>query len=80
MYSFDDLTKESTGLLWLINRTCFHPRGFALALHRDEGNVVGWSLEGDGSECWNFSEDTDDECFARVEAFLDSLRAGFASD
>lgn len=73
--SFDELDKEHTGLLWLINRACFHPRGFALALHRDdEGKVIGWTMEGDGSEPWAFSEETDDQCFAAAEAFLAALK------
>jgi hypothetical protein len=47
---------RTTGLLWLINATTFHPRGYALALHLDEnGDVTGWSILGDGSEPWYFS-------------------------
>lgn len=66
---FDEMSDE--GLLWLINRTCFHPRGFALAFHKeDDGTVSGWSMMGDGSEVWTFSEQADDEDFAKVQAFL----------
>jgi hypothetical protein len=72
---------STTGLLWLINRTVFHPRGFALALHYPEASTreeidageaecTGWSLLGDGTEVWSFTEQVDDECFALVEAFL----------
>lgn len=44
---------RDSGLLWLINRVVFHPRGFALGLELDgEGAVVGWKLIGDGSEPW----------------------------
>lgn len=43
----------SSGLLWLINATCFHPRGYALAVHPDG---AGWSLLGDGSEPWCFPD------------------------
>ncbi|MGE0342533.1 MAG: hypothetical protein AB7O86_05655 [Porticoccaceae bacterium] len=43
------------GLLWLVNASVFHPRGYALAFHLDDdGVVVGWTLEGDGSEPWVF--------------------------
>ena len=68
-----------TGLLWLINTTVFHPRGYALALHfDDDGNATGWSLMGDGSEPWVFL-DVDqtpdgmtsiDECFRAIRETL----------
>lgn len=62
---------SDAGLLWLINRVVFHPRGLALALHADErGEFVGWSLEGDGSEVWTFSAEDDDEQFERVRRTL----------
>lgn len=49
---------RETGLLWLINRTTFHPRGFALALHiAEDGTTEGWSLQGDGTEPWSFTPD-----------------------
>ena len=33
---------RDSGLLWLINRVAFHPRGVALALHQTpEGEVTG---------------------------------------
>lgn len=42
---------RDSGLLWLVNRVVFHPRGYALAFHfDDEGVVTGWSLLGNGSE------------------------------
>jgi hypothetical protein len=65
------------GLLWLINRTVFHPRGYALALHVDDDGttVIGWSMLGDGTEPWNYVESVDeDESFHAVESFLASLR------
>lgn len=41
---------QSTGLLWYIN-SLLHPRGFAIAVHRDDdGSLTGWSIMGDGSE------------------------------
>jgi hypothetical protein len=61
---FEEL--RSTGLLWLINRVVFHPRGYALALHRVDGQITGWSLLGDGCEVWRFDNNEDKE-FAAVE-------------
>lgn len=73
-------------LLWLINRTVFHPRGFALALNNDVlcaegGNVTSWSLHGDGTEPWSMSDPpqhlqalghkTEDQLFALVQALLE---------
>lgn len=67
---------RETGVLWLINRVVFHPRGFALALDSDsDGTVRGWALVGDGSEPWAFPETDDDWCFAAVEAFIAEHRA-----
>lgn len=63
---------RSTGMLWLINRTVFHPRGFALALELDEVNdeIVGWSLLGDGTEVWAMTDEQDDRHFDEAVAFL----------
>jgi alkylhydroperoxidase family enzyme len=63
---------RETGLLWLINRVVFHPRGRALALHVDEeGRAVGWSLVGDGSEPWQYAAEADErELLARAEQTL----------
>jgi len=55
---------RDTGLLWLINRTVFHPRGYALFLHYEDrenplapgGVATGWGLMGDGSEPWKFGD------------------------
>ncbi len=53
---FSELSES--GLLWLINATVFHPRGYALALQTDgDGNAIGWSLRGDGRERWRFAGD-----------------------
>lgn len=72
---FEDL--RPTGLLWLINTTVFHPRGYALALHfDDDGQATGWSLLGDGTERWSFSEngwpegETPDDAFRAVKELL----------
>jgi hypothetical protein len=56
--SFGEL--RSSGLLWLINRVVFHPRGFALALTMHGDEATGWKLLGDGSEVWRFDGDEDD--------------------
>lgn len=46
---------QSSGLLWLINRVVFHPRGYALGIDFNEkGEATGWCLIGDGSEVFSF--------------------------
>jgi hypothetical protein len=70
---------RDSGLLWLINRVLFHPRGRALALHVDEeGHIVGWSLVGDGSEPWRYDlSDADErEVFERAEQTLREAAPG----
>lgn len=64
------------GLLWLVNKTVFHPRGFALYLDvEDDGSVTGWGMFGDGTESWSFGDpEAEDADFVKVEAFLNSLR------
>jgi hypothetical protein len=70
---FEDL--RTTGLLWLINRAVFHPRGYALALTVEDGEATGWSLMGDGSEPWEYGEiEVGNDKFRRAEALLASLR------
>jgi len=57
---------RDTGLLWLINTTVFHPRGYALSITLDDDGVAtGWGLLGDGTERWAYSE--------TLEADLDAL-------
>lgn len=65
------------GLLWLINRTVFHPRGYALALEVDEqGDVTGWALMGEGDEPWRYAPQVNEaELFAKAEAFFASMRS-----
>lgn len=71
---FVELT--DSGLLWLINRVVFHPRGFALALVIRDGVAVGWNLLGDGSEVWRF-EGNEDHSFDQVmETFRQHARPG----
>lgn len=62
---------STSGLLWLINRTVFHPRGFALGLVLGEtGTATGWMLLGDGSEPWQFDDASESEKFNAVNATL----------
>lgn len=66
---------RDSGLLWLINRVVFHPRGVALALELDDRQrVVGWNLIGDGSAPWSFPSEVDDELFAKAETTLREVR------
>lgn len=72
---FNELQDE--GLLWYINRVAFHPRGFALGIYTDDdGNVTGWTMLGDGSAVWTFSNEDDDEEFAKASAFFATRREG----
>ena len=66
---------RSTGLLWLINVTVFHPRGYALAvvLNDETDEVTGWRLLGDGTEPWMFADECDDQ-FAAANALFAHYR------
>lgn len=64
---------RSTGLLWLINASVFHPRGYALAFVPNVlGEAIGWTLLGDGTEAWHFDgkDPTIDELMAATKALL----------
>jgi hypothetical protein len=62
------------GLLWLINRVLFHPRGYALALVLDDSEkVVGFQFLGDGRDPWDFAPTDDHQGFAATRAFLEDL-------
>jgi len=63
---------RSSGLLWLINTTVLHPRGYALALIQLGGSIVGWRLLGDGSEPWQFAENDPglDGCFRAIKELM----------
>ena len=72
--TFRDFKQLSdSGMLWLINRVVFHPRGFSLTLHVDNGVALGWSIQGNGKEVWTFSTEDDDESFASANATLQAL-------
>jgi hypothetical protein len=63
-----------SGLLWLVNRVVFHPRGFALGLVvNGAGEATGWRLAGDGSRA--LAMDGGEPEFARAEAALAAARA-----
>lgn len=68
-----DLRKD--GLLWLINRTVFHPRGYALAIDPEADNA--FYLMGDGSEPWRYDlgEGGERAHFRAVEAVLARMTA-----
>lgn len=57
---------QDDGLVWLVNTALLHPRGYALCVHKDtDGNPVGLSILGDGSEPWCFApEDAADSAAA----------------
>lgn len=63
---------QTSGLLWLINRVVCHPRGYALAMcFNDDGNCIGWTLLGDGSEPWFFTPgEEEDQRFALVKELM----------
>lgn len=76
VYSFNEL--EKSGLLWMINRYIFHPRGFTFGLVPDErGNMTGWALLGTGKECYKFMSDMDDMGFLAAETFLAKKRGWY---
>lgn len=63
---FADL--RDLGLLWLLNRVVFHPRGYAFALHFADGgeggafrDCTGWSLIGDGTEPWTMGDPPEED-------------------
>lgn len=76
LYNFNEL--ENSGLLWLINRTVFHPRGFTFGLVPDaNGNMVGWAVVGDGKKCQKFDTEVDEIGFLTAETFLTKLRGWY---
>lgn len=72
--AFDFRRLSEYGVLWLVNRAVFHPRGFALSLVYADGEPepYGWTIEGDGTEPWRFDEDLVED--QRFEAVRDLLR------
>ncbi|MFD9107149.1 hypothetical protein [Streptomyces bottropensis] len=69
------LELSESGLLWLINRTVFHPRGLALALYQEGDQARGWKLlTAAADEPFAFTDDVDNEGFRRAEATLRAAR------
>lgn len=62
--SFDDL--RASGLLWLINRVVFHPRGYALGFVYHEGELAGWQIQGDGTDPFRYAGDIDEHDLMRA--------------
>lgn len=62
------------GLLWLINATVFHPRGFSLGWSPSTGEFM---LFGDGSEAWGF-DPADEPTPDTLKAAAERLFAGAA--
>ena len=60
---------QKTGLLWLINRVVFHPRGFALGY---DSETREFTLLGDGQESWHFElpEGEEDDLMHRANETL----------
>ena len=77
---------KTRGVLWLLNRVAFHPRGFALCFHYPDGVAreriesgeippTGWSIIGNGKEVFTFGLDPEeDDLFDAVEVLLDEAR------
>lgn len=62
------------GILWMLNRTVFHPRGFAAGFDPVTGN---FQIFGDGTESWNYAESmeqAENERFRAFEALLERAR------
>ncbi len=61
---------RDSGLLWLINTSVLHPRGYAMAMIIDSsGDAIGGEIQGDGSEPWTFGETLHDQ-FQAVNRLL----------
>lgn len=61
----------TSGMLWLINTSVFHPRGLALALNfNEQGEATSWGLIGKGDEPYLFDEETSVERFRWAQEFL----------
>lgn len=69
---------RNSGLLWLINTSVFHPRGYALFLsipteeEKAEGHVESFGFWGDGTEPYSFGDSTEEE-FTALERVLSSV-------
>ena len=75
MTEFMPVDLHQDGILWLINRMAFHPRGFALAVDPETHEFF---LQGNGDECFVFTPEDDDEGFEAVEMMF--VKAVFSDD
>ncbi|MFJ6440257.1 hypothetical protein [Streptomyces sp. NPDC091649] len=64
---------SESGLLWLINRTVFHPRGLALGLYQEGREIRGWQLLVSPGEPYAFPTAEDHDGYRRAEATLRSI-------
>ncbi len=72
-----------TGLLWLVNRVVFHPRGFALALDYGDGEDEprGWSIVAaeDGLFSFGLPDQMEHDRKAAIERLLaEALEFGYS--
>lgn len=60
---------RDTGLLWLINTTVFHPRGYAMSIDLDPetGAARGFQIIGDGKNRWTYHESLTAELDAKFQ-------------
>jgi hypothetical protein len=67
------------GLLWLINRVVFHPRGFALAYSKTDGSCQLW---GNGDEPWKYQlgEGEESRLFLASQAVMARVTAESTRD
>lgn len=62
------------GILWYVNRTALHPRGFALGVDSESGEL---QMFGDGSQLWSYDLDEEsnkvrfDAMLKRISAIVD---------
>jgi hypothetical protein len=66
---------KDDAILWMVNRSVFHPRGYALGqIDHDDGSVE-FVLLGNGTEVWSMPNDSvEDEKFNAFEALLKRAR------
>ena len=63
---------ELIELLWVLNASVFHPRGFIFGLAFDDaGKAVGWTLKGTGDRPFTYPDEPwVRECFDAAERVL----------
>lgn len=62
-----------SGLLWLINKTVFIPRGFVLSVQINDDKAM-WTLFGNGTQILSFGEADEDALLAAAEKTLNEYR------